>query len=298
MRSSARAVAVATRAMSSFPRLLPADRADRRHPRLPPQRAQARDEPRRRVIGAADEDVGGVDARLLELGIQLDRGADVAERGQDLLVEREGRDHEGPPAGRLQRAGLLVQKRLDLLHAVDVDHGHVRAHQVVEQQVALDPGPLDPVNQHQRDRKPVLARGRRDLPAPVGLRVGARDHRIGARLQDLGEGELQVARLVAAEGEAREVVPLDVERAHADRFREPGAGVERRRQMREPDARMRCEPGREVVPRHRSVPMRRCNRHVVPRPVSRPSYRRREAPGNRRRSPPILAGCTVPLPVY
>ena len=96
------------------------------------------------LVGAADEDLGGIDPGVLELGVELDRGADVAERREDLLVEGEGGDHEGAPACRLESAGLLVEQRLDLLHAVDIDHGHVSTHQAVEQQIALRPGPLTP----------------------------------------------------------------------------------------------------------------------------------------------------------
>ena len=195
---------------------------------------------------------------------QLDRRADVAERREHLLVEGEGGDHEGLPAGGFEGARLLVEQRLDLFHAVDVDHGHIRAHQAVEQQIALHPRPLDAMDQHQRNRETVLARRRRDLPAPVRLRVGARDHGVGARLQDLGEGELQMTRLVAAERQSGEIVPLDVEGAHADRLGEPWAGVERRRQMREPDARMRAKPGGELAPRHRCLRMCLSHRHSTP----------------------------------
>ena len=174
---------------------------------------------------------------------------------------------KGPPAGRFQRAGFLVEQRLDLFHGIDIDHGHVGAHQMVEQQVALERRPLDAVDQDQRDREAALPRRRGDLPAPVGLGVGARDHGIGARVQDLGEGELQMARLVAAEGQSSEVVPLDVEGAHADRLGEPGAGVERRRQMRKPDARLCRDAGSEFGPRHRCLRTRFCYRHGDSPPV-------------------------------
>ena len=75
-----------------------------------------------------------------------------------------------------------------------------------------------------------------------GLGVRAGDHRIGARRQDVSEQELQLARLVAAEREAGQVVALDPHVDPAERSAETRAVLERRRQMGEPHPRQGIDP--------------------------------------------------------
>ena len=95
------------------------------------------------------------------------------------------------------------------------------------------------VQQHERHLETELPRRRGHLPAPVGLGVGAGDHGIGALRQDLGEHELELAGLVAAEREPGQIVPLEPDLGPAERRAQPRAGLERGRQMSQPHPRRR-----------------------------------------------------------
>ena len=120
---------------------------------------------------------------------------------------------------------------------LSIDHGHIGPHQPIEQQVALQRRPLFAVQQHQRHLQPELARRPGDLPAPIGLGVCAGDHGVGALRQDVGEQELELTRLVAAERETGEVVALDPDVHAAERRAQARAVVQGRRQMGEPHPR-------------------------------------------------------------
>ena len=88
-----------------------------------------------------------------------------------------------------------------------------------------------------------MLRRRGHLAAPVGLGVGAGDHGIGALRQHVGEQELELAGLVAAEREPGQVVALDPDLGAAERRAEARAGLERRRQMGEAHPRQGVDPG-------------------------------------------------------
>jgi hypothetical protein len=65
------------------------------------------------------------------------------------------------------------------------------------------------VQQDEMDVEAEPAGGHRHLPAPVTLRERATDHDVAALGFDIGEDELELADLVAAEAETRHVVALD-----------------------------------------------------------------------------------------
>ena len=67
----------------------------------------------------------------------------------------------------------------------------------------------------------------------VGLRGAARDDDVGALRERVGHQELEIARFIAAEGQAREVVPLDEDSwtARGSVFRR-AAGVDDGRRQR------------------------------------------------------------------
>ena len=153
-----------------------------------------------------------------------------------------GRTTYGLRPARAELRALRLEQRREALHAVQIDHGDLGAHQPVEQQVALQRRPLLAVQQDQRHLEAELARRAGDLTAPVGLGVGAGDHRVGARRQNVGEQELELARLVAAEREPGQVVALDPDVGPAERRAEARAVLERRRQMGEPHPRQGVDP--------------------------------------------------------
>ena len=110
---------------------------------------------------------------------------------------------------------------------------------MVEQQVAVDRRVLGA-----RELEDVAgeaeAGGERGVqPRVVRLRHVGDDQRVGALGPDVAEAELQVADLVAAEGEAGGVVALDEEarRVRAERLAQPGHVLQRGRQVRQVHAR-------------------------------------------------------------
>ena len=204
-------------------RLFPADRADRRDARPAPQRAQARDEAGGRVVGAADEDVGG--------------GRCLRPRTGSRARSPSRRSRAPPaPAGRGRRARSRRARRpaASRARAFSSSSGWILSMESMSTTVTSAPmrrsssrlpctfGPFTPCIRTSETARPSLRAAAVICRHPVGLGVGAGDHGVGARAQDLGEGELEMARLVAAEGEPGEVVALDVEGAHADRLRRAG----------------------------------------------------------------------------
>ena len=77
----------------------------------------------------------------------------------------------------------------------------------------------------------------------VRLHRAGRQHRVGAPRPRLAEVELELAHLVAAEGEAGAVVALDPE-LDAERGAEVGGGLQRRRRVAEPDPREAGDAGK------------------------------------------------------
>ena len=80
----------------------------------------------------------------------------------------------------------------------------------------------------------------RGEPAPAS---GGDQHRVGAPGAGLAEVELELAHLVAAEGEPGAVVPLDPE-IDAERRAEIRSGIDRRRRVAEPDPREAGDAGK------------------------------------------------------
>ena len=125
----------------------------------------------------------------------------------------------GPQLVRLVREGLAVGPPAGLV----VD-GHVGAEEAHQQVVALHLLVVDAAHrpQDQVQLEAQAGAGGRHLPAVVGLHGGAGDDHLGALLQGVGQGELEHARLVAAEGQARQVVALDEDVGAAELGAEPG----------------------------------------------------------------------------
>ena len=182
----------------------------------------------------------------LELGIQLDRGLDVADRAEGQILEAHRGDHERLATGLACLLRSRVEQRLQQLHIVDVDDPDVGAHQLVEQEVALQHRAFLAVHQDQGDVEAELAGGGGHLPAPVRLAVGAGDQQVAALAEHLGEHELELPGLVAAEAEAGHVVALDPHFCPADRLRQSRRRLQRRRQMGERHARQPIDTGLEL----------------------------------------------------
>ena len=127
----------------------------------------------RRHVGAAEVEPVGVDPGRVELPVELEGGGDVADRAQRQPVDRERRQQVGLAPGARKLLGLGLEQGSQTLHAVEIDHRDVGAHQPVEQKIALQRRPLLAVQQHQRDLEAELPGRCGHLPAPVGLGVGA-----------------------------------------------------------------------------------------------------------------------------
>src|SRR5215213_6582045 len=107
------------------------------------------------------------------------------------------------------------------------------------------------MRQYQHRLEPVLASRGRDLPAPVRLGVGASHDGVGAGSDNLAEDELKLPGLVAAEGEAGQVVPLHQDLGTAKGCGEARARLERGGQVGEPCAWEGSEPGAQSRGRER-----------------------------------------------
>ena len=81
-----------------------------------------------------------------------------------------------------------------------------------------------------------LRRGRRRLPGMVRLHSAGGDQSIAALGKRIGHEEFELADFVSAQGQARLVVALDVDRGPAEMRREPRKRLERRRQMSQGNA--------------------------------------------------------------
>ena len=142
-------------------RLAPDDRREVDQPGPAAERPQTERHAGGRHVGAAQVEEIRIDAGLIELGVELERAIDVAERAERQLVQAE-RPHDVrlAPGARQLRAFRLEQRR-EPLHAVQVDHGDLGAHQPVEQEVALQRRPPLAVQQDQRHLEAELAAPRR-----------------------------------------------------------------------------------------------------------------------------------------
>ena len=167
-------------------------------------------------------------------------GKHVAEPAEQRMP-RGGVDDVGPAAlGRQHRRAPLQRRVRGRLVLAFRERVQGCAQHPVEQQVAGGavglPAVRHPVLELDVDRHPEFA-GRRGCDAhQVRLHRAGDQHRVGAACAGLAEVELELAHLVAAEGEARAVVALDAE-IDAERRAEVRGGIDRRRRVAEPDPR-------------------------------------------------------------
>ncbi len=105
---------------------------------------------------------------------------------------------------------VVDEVALEQVHVGDLEDLDVGAEDVLEQQVALRLD-VDAFDQGESGLHAELAACGGELQAEVGLRAGGADDRRGALALCLGQDELKLAALVAAEREAAQVLALDVE---------------------------------------------------------------------------------------
>ncbi len=137
------------------------------------------------------------------LGLQLSHGQRIGRCPQ--WHRAADRDEVGRAFGRAFRLGDFVHNRLAPAFTREDQPG---AKQVVQQNVA---GHLARVvaGQYQHTVKTIASGGRGRLPAVIGLRRAGGDDGVGLLRQRLGHQEFQFARLVAAGGQAGQVVALN-----------------------------------------------------------------------------------------
>ena len=148
----------------------------------------------------------------------------------------------------------------------------------VEQQVARRaievPGAVHPIFELDVDRHSEPARGGGRDAHQVRLHRAGDQHRVRAPRPRLAEVELELAHLVAAQGEPRAVVALDPE-LDPERRAQVGRGLQRRRHVAEPDPRKAGDAGKGAghggrgpsVLLHRSP----CGSRIAARQVPSPS---------------------------
>jgi len=152
------------------------------------------------------------------------------------------RDHVRVATAGANPIGELVEPAVvaDLpLERVEVEGG---AHHVAQERVSdmplLAPLRRDPVVvQEHASEAHSRSRGSR-LAGLIGLHCSNRDEGVSTLLDGIGDDELELAGLVAAAGEAGEVVALDPDLGPAEVVREPAERVHRGRQARQLEARM------------------------------------------------------------
>jgi hypothetical protein len=138
-------------------------------------------------------------------------------------------DDVGPVPARAQ---LLRELLLGALLVLGAHEAHLGPEHAVQQPVPLDPclrAPVPAADQVALQAQPGRGGGR--LAGVVALRGRARNDAVGAFRQRVREREAELAGLVAAKGEAGQVVALEEQPAHAERLRQAGALVERGRDL-------------------------------------------------------------------
>ena len=112
----------------------------------------------------------------------------------------------GLPPPRLDVGERLLPALLEADPEAGRVQAHVGAHEAAQQDVADavvgDVGPVDPVLLDQHAAEAGVGRDRRDLAGVVGLDAADRDQRVAALRQRVRQQVLELADLVAAEGEA------------------------------------------------------------------------------------------------
>jgi hypothetical protein len=157
----------------------------------------------------------------------------------------------GPAAGN--HVGLASQRGHlvgDLLHfrgEVDAalhDRDGLDAEQAKQEVVAARVGVVAVRHALLEDQpafQALLDRGGQRETAVVRLNRAARDQRIGALRQRVSDEEFQLSRLVAAAGEAKQVVALDVEVGTAEQGGQPFQFLQRRPALGIPPPGETCE---------------------------------------------------------
>ena len=190
----------------------------------------------------AGADVHGVGphAALLQLRPQLEKAVDVGDAAVDPPVGAgvEGLVPGGAQArhGRLQGGALLGHRR----------QLHLGAEQVGQEQVALGLG-VGVGAAHLHRLQAETGRNGRRLARLVRLRRGGVDKDVASRLHRLGDGVLELADLVATEGQAREILALHPDAGSADRLRQPRQLVEGGGQGGQPQPRQPIQPFAQLL---------------------------------------------------
>ena len=153
---------------------------------------------------AADDDGVEEDPELVFLLLYLVGPVREAETAEP-VVGGPGRDGVRGAARGADVLERLLPAGLEADAEARVDQAHVRAHDPGEQDVA-DPvvdrvGPVDPALLDEPGPQAQPGGDRGDLAGVIGLHPADRDQRVGALGQRIGDQVLQLAGLVAAEGE-------------------------------------------------------------------------------------------------
>ena len=181
---------------------------------------------------------------------ELEGGGDVADGGQWRVRRLDGDDMDAL-AARLQLVGGGGHDRRGLRRprVGHLNEAQLRADDLVEQPVALERLVARAAREEDRPQ-PGLAGRRRRHPQVVGVNAGGRHHDRRAGRRGRAEQIFQRARLVAAQRQAGQVIPLDQQARPADGGGEARRLLQRRWQMGEAEARQASE-------RHPDGPRRR-----------------------------------------
>ena len=188
----------------------------------------------------------GVEADAVGLVRDFFGGHDVAEPAERRMPGG-GADDVGlaAPGRQRLRAHLHRRVRRRLVLALGERMQGCPQHPVEQQVAGAAVGlvhPLDPVLELDVDVHTEPARRRRGDAHQVRLHRPGHQHRIRAPCPRLAEVELELAHLVAAEGEARAVVALYV-KVDAERRAQVRGGLQRRGRMAEPRPREAADAG-------------------------------------------------------
>jgi hypothetical protein len=151
----------------------------------------------------------------------------------ELVVGRARGDRIRPAAAPLDVGQRLLPALLEADPELRLHEPYVRAHDAAELDVAhavVDHvGPVHPALLHEHAAEPGARGGRRHLPRVVRLHAADRHQRVAALGERVGHQVLELARLVAAVGEAAvAVVALRPQPGPSEVRGEPVEGMDRR----------------------------------------------------------------------
>ena len=126
----------------------------------------------------------------------------------------QGADGVGAAAGDLivgpaQFPAHPVHLGVDIVIAVGIHEAHVGVHEILQQLIALPVGDA-PLFQDQDGGHAQLFGACRRQHGVVGLGAAGGEHHLRPLALGVGQQELQLAHLVAAQADAGQVVPLDI----------------------------------------------------------------------------------------